>query len=481
MSNAPGQYTPDEINHVFANLQPHDVEQFYAVYQQWLRQHNIANLQAYIETLRNQIAKNNLLIKQVQPSSIALSSLARLQSNGVTDLDLLDRMLDQGEAWLDSAMQHLDYCERFDFIRGNYTEWCEHALEGAYDWIDSMQKLDAVDAVDAADTASNDKISTASTAASTPAAPTSPQPGELLNEATEEIFLQKLMSEEDLSLLDTAQEIAVVPSPAQEEALDTPTEVVASSVSIEPVPLSAQIEQQPATGEGLHNASPAHHEQSSAAEQAAHTHAPAADSPPNIDNIAGSTIIPSEALPAVTADQPEAAPAEYVPANTVDTAETSATPHLPLERAGTTEPKEVEHETVAAEIPSDEVVVSPATPVLEEATAPLIPTVTPSKGISDVTTIPIIPAAEASLSKNTEPAAEQVHTIDDTPWQPSPPEPDVTSPSNQRAGQQGTQQTSSPPSPAAHSPRKRNFLQLLFSIFFRRKPGKYHHQSKQKQ
>lgn len=447
MSNVPGRYTPDEINHVFANLQPHDVEQFYAVYQQWLCQHNIANLQAQIETLRNQIAKNNLLIKQVQPSSIALATLARLQSNDVTDLDLLDRMLDRGEAWLDSAMQHLDYCEQFDFIRGNYTEWCEHALEGAYDWIDSMQKLDAVYAVDAADTASNDKISTASTAASTPAAPTSLQPGGLLNEATEEIFLQKLMSEEDLSLLDTAQEIAVVPSTAQEEALDTPTEVAASSVSIEPVPLSAQIEQQPATpaatpaaGEGLHDASPVHHEQSPAAEQAAHTHAPAADSPPNIDNISGSTIIPSEALPAETADQPE-----YAPANTVDTAETSATPHLPLERSGTTEPKEVEHEAVAAETPSDEVVVSPDTPVLEEATAPLIPTVTPSKGISDVTTIPIIPAAEASLSKNTEPAAEQVHTIDDTPWQPSP---------------------------AAQSPRKRNFLQLLFSIFFRRKPDK---------
>src|SRR5438094_8783373 len=79
MSNVPGQYTPDEINQVFAHLQPHDVEQFYVVYQQWLRQSTIANLQAQIESLRNQIAENDLRIQQVQPSSIALSIIARLQ------------------------------------------------------------------------------------------------------------------------------------------------------------------------------------------------------------------------------------------------------------------------------------------------------------------------------------------------------------------------------------------------------------------
>ncbi|TME66028.1 MAG: hypothetical protein E6I59_03950 [Chloroflexi bacterium] len=217
MSNVPGQYTPDEINHVFAHLQPHDVEQFYAVYQQWLRQSTIANLQAQIESLRNQIAENDLRIQQVQPSSIALSIIARLQSNGVTDLNLLDRMLDRGEAWLNSAMQHLDYCELFDFIRGNYAEWCEHALEGAYDWIDSMQEFDV------ADVANNDKIPTASMTGSTSTGIASSQPGEPLNEATEEIFLQKLMSEEDVSLLDTSQETSMISSTTQEETPITPT------------------------------------------------------------------------------------------------------------------------------------------------------------------------------------------------------------------------------------------------------------------
>ncbi len=390
MSNVPGQYTPDEINHVFAHLQPHDVEQFYAVYQQWLRQSTIANLQAQIESLRNQIAENNLRIQQVQPSSIALSIIARLQSNGVTDLNLLDRMLDRGEAWLNSAMQHLDYCELFDFIRGNYAEWCEHALEGAYDWIDSMQEFDV------ADVANNDKIPTASMTGSTSTGIASSQPGEPLNEATEEIFLQKLMSEEDVSLLDTSLETSMISSTTQEETPITPTplEDQATAHTPQEVPASSVDATDP-------------------------TQVPL-DEPSSMDSDSASI--------SHTPVEETSAPVENISSDTVGTAGTSATPHLPLEQPATTEPEEVEHEAVVS---SDEVIVSPDTPALEEATAPSIPAVTPPKGISDASTIPVIPAVEATPSKNTEPAG-----------------------------------------PTARSPRKRNFLQRLFSIFSRRKPNK---------
>jgi hypothetical protein len=35
-------------------------------------------------------------------------------------------------------MQLLERCEELNVIRGNYTQWCEHALDGAYEWMDSM-------------------------------------------------------------------------------------------------------------------------------------------------------------------------------------------------------------------------------------------------------------------------------------------------------------------------------------------------------
>jgi len=90
-------------------------------------------------------------------------------------------------------MQRLAYCEQFDFIRSNnYTEWCEHALEGAYDWIDSMQNASS----------SPEESSLAANTNST------------LDEATEEILLQKLMSDEEAFMLEATLKRPAV-SPAQ--------------------------------------------------------------------------------------------------------------------------------------------------------------------------------------------------------------------------------------------------------------------------
>jgi len=223
MSNTPGQLSPNEISLLFEKLSPQDVAEFHAGYQQWLRQQQIAYLQTQIVRVHQQIAENNRQIQLVHPSSIALASLARLQSNGVTNLDLLDRLLDRGETWLDNTMLHLEYCEKFDFIRGNYTEWCEHALEGAYDWIDSMRKV----SIEATKSSPQSTESTDQPPSQSPSpASANIETAETLKEATEEILLQKLMSEEDISLLDTKLDIATVlvdEIPAQPSASEATT------------------------------------------------------------------------------------------------------------------------------------------------------------------------------------------------------------------------------------------------------------------
>src|SRR3989442_655138 len=112
MSNTP--LSPDEISSIFTRLNPQQVEQFYTSYQQWTLQQQIAQLQTQIHTLHQHIAENNEHLQQLQPSPIALANLVRLQSNGVSDIDLLDRMLERGEEWLDQTMQRLTYCEQFD-------------------------------------------------------------------------------------------------------------------------------------------------------------------------------------------------------------------------------------------------------------------------------------------------------------------------------------------------------------------------------
>src|SRR5881227_3111520 len=199
MNDSRGYYSPNEINFIFARLDPQDVERFYQSYQLWTLQQQIAGLQTQITTLQQQIAENNERMQRSHPSAIALATLARLQSYGVTDVDLLDHMLARGEAWLDQTMQRLAYCEQFDFIRNNYTEWCQHALDGAYDWIDSMQNSTSSSAEE-------------STLAVTHAARTN----DSLDEATEEILLQKLMSDEEAFMLESTLKRPAVPAQPQE-------------------------------------------------------------------------------------------------------------------------------------------------------------------------------------------------------------------------------------------------------------------------
>ena len=175
MSEKVEQQYSSELSQVYAQLKQRDVEQFYTGYQWWKIRERIIALQAEISTLRQQIDENAQYMQEVRPPAVALATLARLQANGVHDLELLDRMLERGEGWLDLIMQRLDYCEQLEFFPDNYTQWCEHALEGAYDWIDSMRVADAL----GSSAASSDIVDLVSV------------------EATEELLLRKLTSEEE--------------------------------------------------------------------------------------------------------------------------------------------------------------------------------------------------------------------------------------------------------------------------------------------
>jgi hypothetical protein len=184
MNNSPPLRHSSSIDAIFKQLKQRDIEEFYTGYQCWNLLQQITALQTRIGELHQQIAENTQRMQEVQPTAIALATLARLQSNGVSDIELLDRMLEQGELWLDRTMQRLEYLEQLDdFISEDYSQWCRLALEGAYDWIDSMLE-----------------------GAPPLASPAATSKEEKLTEATEELFLQKLSSEEcddETSLLET--------------------------------------------------------------------------------------------------------------------------------------------------------------------------------------------------------------------------------------------------------------------------------------
>ncbi|HLZ59943.1 MAG TPA: hypothetical protein VKR06_23590, partial [Ktedonosporobacter sp.] len=197
--NDPGtrRSLPEPFAHIFAQIPTQDVEQFHKAYELWTLQKRIQLQQLQIATLQQHIIENAAYLQQTTPSAIALATLAQLQSHGVNDIDLLDRMLDRGESWLDNTMQLLERCEELDMIQGDYTQWCEHALEGAYNWIASMPE------------ASESPSHTAATTQD-----------EQTAQATAELLLQKLLSD-DSAAPSALQSPNNNPSPTPELSIAT--------------------------------------------------------------------------------------------------------------------------------------------------------------------------------------------------------------------------------------------------------------------
>jgi hypothetical protein len=211
VSNISPQYIAENIGAIFAQLNQQEVEEFYFGFQYWNLQRQIEILQIRLGDFRKQIIENTERMQEVQPTAIELATLARLQSIGVSDIDLLDRMLERGELWLDRTMQRLDYLQQLDdFISDDYTQWCQHALEGAYDWIDTVLDGNVI---------SQPSIVTTSNMIED-------VKEEELIEATEELFLQKISTDEDESLM---QEITIkrpaIPSAHPSESLPPSEEI----------------------------------------------------------------------------------------------------------------------------------------------------------------------------------------------------------------------------------------------------------------
>src|SRR5260370_8679981 len=114
MSNPSPQNGSYSVDDIFAGLNQRDIEQFYAGYQQWHLQQQIATLQTRVDDLYLQIFDITERMQTVQPSAIALATLARLQANGVNDVEHLNHLHHPAENWLDQAMQRHDYCQQLD-------------------------------------------------------------------------------------------------------------------------------------------------------------------------------------------------------------------------------------------------------------------------------------------------------------------------------------------------------------------------------
>jgi hypothetical protein len=127
---------PTKITQLYAQIPLEAMQQVNDSYMAWYVDRVTRELDEKIANLRAELRENDAHEASFRPSPSELNAIERLQRSGVTSVDLLDRMVEQGEEWLMLTMRRLDHFERTGLAPKDYSIWCEHALGGAYDWID---------------------------------------------------------------------------------------------------------------------------------------------------------------------------------------------------------------------------------------------------------------------------------------------------------------------------------------------------------
>jgi hypothetical protein len=127
---------PTAVTKLYEQLPLQAMQRVADSYIAWYVDRVTAELDRTTAGLRSELRDNDAKEASYRPSPSELSAIERLQRSGVTGVDLLDRMVEQGEDWLMLTMHRLDHFERTGLAPKDYSTWCEHALSGAYDWID---------------------------------------------------------------------------------------------------------------------------------------------------------------------------------------------------------------------------------------------------------------------------------------------------------------------------------------------------------
>ena len=127
---------PTVITKIYEQIPLEAMQQVSDSYMAWYVDRVTRQLDDTMSSLRSELRDNDQKETSFRPSPQELESIERLQRSGVTGVDLLDRMVEQGDEWLNVTMRRLDHFERTGLAPKDYSTWCEHALSGAYDWID---------------------------------------------------------------------------------------------------------------------------------------------------------------------------------------------------------------------------------------------------------------------------------------------------------------------------------------------------------
>src|SRR5262249_11674040 len=127
---------PATVTKLYEQLPLEEMQQVAESYIAWYVESVTRTLDERTASLRAELRENDAKEASYCPTPREQEAIERLKRSGVSGMDLLDRMVEQGEDWMMLTMRRLDHFERTGLAPKDYSTWCEHALGGAYDWID---------------------------------------------------------------------------------------------------------------------------------------------------------------------------------------------------------------------------------------------------------------------------------------------------------------------------------------------------------
>jgi hypothetical protein len=127
---------PAAVTRLYEQIPLESMTQVSDSYMAWYVDRVTRQLDDTTAGLRAELRENDAKEASYCPTPREQEAIERLKRSGVSGMDLLDRMVEQGEDWITLTMRRLDHFERTGLAPKDYSTWCEHALSGAYDWID---------------------------------------------------------------------------------------------------------------------------------------------------------------------------------------------------------------------------------------------------------------------------------------------------------------------------------------------------------
>src|SRR5258708_12950500 len=123
---------PAAVTRLYEQIPLESMTQVSDSYMAWYVDRVTRQLDDTTAGLRTELRENDAKEASYCPTPREQEAIERLKRSGVSGMDLLDRMVEQGEDWITLTMRRLDHFERTGLAPKHYSPCCEPPPPGPH-------------------------------------------------------------------------------------------------------------------------------------------------------------------------------------------------------------------------------------------------------------------------------------------------------------------------------------------------------------